>query len=99
MVGSPHGVGNKARDQILLEEVALYRLNLVAECTRCGHKRLIDSEDVLDLIDRYGSGMAMKHLAPVLKCEKCKRKEAEILFRTGDRSDDWWPRKPYNRRN
>ncbi len=41
----------------------------------------------------------MKRLAPRLRCEKCRRKDAEILFRTGERSDDWWPRKPYNRRN
>lgn len=99
MIGSPRGIGNKARDEVLLEEVALYRLNLVAECCRCGHRRLIDTNKVLDLIDRYGSGVTMKRLAPMLTCEKCRRREAEILFRTGDRLEDWWPRKPASRRN
>jgi hypothetical protein len=99
MVGSPRGIDNKARDQVVLKEVALYHLNMVAECVRCGHKRLIDTNAVLDLIERHGSGMTMKRLAAMLKCEKCNRREAEILFRTGDRRDDWWPRKPHDRRD
>jgi hypothetical protein len=99
MFGSPRGVGNKVRDEVLLKDVALFHLNMVAECCCCGHKRLIETDAVLDLIERYGKGTTMKRLAQKLKCEKCHRKEAEILFRTGDRSDDWWPRKPYNRRN
>lgn len=99
MIGAPRGVGNKTRDNVLLKDVALFHLNMVAECCCCGHKRLIETDAVLDLIERYGKGMTMKRLAQILKCEKCRRKEAEILFRTGDRSDDWWPRKPYNRRN
>ena len=99
MIGAPRGVGSKARDHVLLKEVAFFHLSMVAECCRCGHKRLIDTDAVLDLIERYGAGTTMKRLMPILKCEKCNRKEAEILFRTGDRSDDWWPRKPYNRRD
>ena len=99
MIGVPRGVGDKARDEILLKEVALFHLSMVAECCCCGHKRLIETDTVLDLIERYGGTATMKHLAPKLRCAKCNRKEAEILFRTGDRSDDWWPRKPYNRRN
>ena len=99
MVGAPRGIHDKARDQVLLKEVALFHLNMVAECNRCGHKRLIATDAVLDLIERHGSGMTMKRLAAMLKCEECKRKEAEILFRTGDRPDDWWPRKPHDRRN
>ena len=99
MVGSPRGIVNKARDQVVLKEVALYHLNIVAECSRCGHKRLIATDAVLDLIERHGSGMTMKRLAAMLKCEECNRREAEILFRTGDRPDDWWPRRPHDRRN
>lgn len=99
MIGAPRGVGNKTRDNVLLKDVALFHLDMVAECCCCGHKRLIETDAVLDLIERYGKGMTMKRLAQILKCEKCRRKEAEILFRTGDRSDDWWPRKPYNRSN
>ena len=95
----PPGVGPKARDKILLKEVALFHLSMVAECCSCGHKRLIETDAILELIERYGDTTTMKRLAPKLRCEKCHCKQAEILFRTGDRSDDWWPRKPYNRRN
>src|SRR5262245_25915681 len=95
----PRGIGDKASDEILLKEVALFHLSMVAECCRCGHKRLIETDTVLELIERYGSATTMKCLSPKLRCEKCNRREAEILFRTGNRSDDWWPRKPYNRRN
>lgn len=99
MIGAPRGVGNKARDLISLQEVALFHLNLVAECTSCGHKRLIGTDLVLDLIERHGGDMTMRRLAPRLKCDGCKRKKAEILFRTGDRPDDWWPRKPQEQRH
>jgi hypothetical protein len=99
MMNVPRGIGDKARDRILLKEVALFHLSMVAECCSCGHKRLIETDTVLDLIERYGEATTMKRLAPRLRCEKCRRKDAEILFRTGERSDDWWPRKPYNRRN
>src|SRR5262245_30580172 len=99
MVGSPRGIDNKARDEVLLKDVALFHLNMVAECRSCGHKPLIATDAVLDLIERHGSGMTMKRLAAMLKCENCKRKEAEILFRTGDRADDWWPRKPHEQRH
>jgi hypothetical protein len=99
MTGFPRGVGEKARDDILLKEIALFHLNMVAECCCCGHKRLIETEGVLDLIERYGEMTTLKYLTPKLRCLKCNRKEAEVLFRTGDRSDDWWPRKPSNRRN
>jgi ribosomal protein L44E len=99
MIGAPRGVGNKARDSVSLKEVALFHLNLVAECTNCGHKRLIGTNLVLDLIERYGADMTMQRLAPKLKCDRCQRKKAEILFRTGDRRDDWWPRRPQEQRH
>jgi ribosomal protein L44E len=99
MIGIPRGVGNKARDHISLKEVALFHLTLVAECTCCGHKRLMDTGRVLDLVERFGDDMTMKRLAAKLRCDLCKRKRAEILFRTGDRPDDWWPRIPQEQRH
>ncbi len=46
MMNVPRGVGDKARDGVLLKEVALFHLSMVAECCSCGHKRLIETDAV-----------------------------------------------------
>lgn len=99
MAGAPREIGQKARDDVLLREVIDFNLSAVAECTRCGHKKLLDDNILEGLRMKYGREFRMIDLTSLLKCAKCRRFEAEILFRTGDYSNDWWPRRPYNRRN
>ncbi|QIG50844.1 hypothetical protein G5V57_25785 [Nordella sp. HKS 07] len=99
MVGVPRSIGPKARDNVLLREVIDFNLSAVAECTRCGHKKLLDDDILERLRQTHGREFRMADLTKILKCVKCQRFEAEILFRTGDYSNDWWPRRPFNRRN
>jgi len=44
---------------------------LVAGYGLCGHKRLIDTEAVLDLIEADSNDLTMKDLATMLRCETC----------------------------
>ena len=96
---APSEIGRKARDDVLLREVIDFHLNAVAECTCCGHKKLLDDEVLEGLSRKHGGELRMGELAKILKCVKCRRFEGEIIFRTGEFSNDWWPRRPYNRRN
>ncbi len=98
MAGAPREIGRKARDEILLREIIDFNLSAVAECTCCGHKKLLDDGLLEDLVQKRGRECRVAEFASVLRCIWCKRFEAEVIFRTGDYSNDWWPR-PYNRRN
>lgn len=89
----PDGICS-ARDEVTLAEVKQFNLNMVLECLGCGHKRLMDAGK---LLKRWPPETTMKKLAKRARCKNrgCRgRSGAEVLFRVGDRSEDWWPRVP-----
>jgi hypothetical protein len=97
MAGRPFGVSS-ARDEVTLAQVDMLNLNMVLECLGCGHKRLMDAKV---LLKKFAPETTMKQIAKAAKCKNrgCRgRSGAEVLFRTGDYSDDWWPRTPLVRR-
>lgn len=82
------------RDEVTLGEVHQFNLCLVLECQGCGHKRLMDVEG---LLKKWPPSTTMKQIAARARCKNrgCRgRSGAEVLFRTGDYKDDWWPRVP-----
>lgn len=98
MAMRPSGI-NCARDEVKLEQVRQFQLNMVLECLGCGHKRLMDPEA---LLRKLPPETTMKQVAKLARCKNrgCRGNYgAEVLFRTGDYKDDWWPRTPANRRN
>lgn len=93
----PTGV-NIARDEVTLAQVQQFNLNMVLECVGCGHKRLMD---VHQLLKKWAPETTMKQIACAARCKhrSCRGiYRAEVLFRTGDYKDDWWPRTPMHRR-
>jgi len=94
---APRGITG-ARDEVTLAQVKHFKLNLVLECLCCGHKRLMDVEA---LLLRLPPQTTMQQLQKRARCSfrGCRGGHgAEALFRTGERSDDWWPRLPAHRR-
>lgn len=90
---APIGI-RSARDEITLAQVKLYRLNMVLECQWCGHKRMMDVEA---LLKTWPPETTMMRIARRARCKNqgCPgRSGAEVLFRTGNYTDDWWPRLP-----
>lgn len=83
MAGRPFGVSS-ARDEVTLAQVEMLNLNMVLEC-----------------LGKFPPETTMKQIAKAAKCKNrgCRGNSgAEVLFRTGDYSDDWWPRTPLVRR-
>jgi len=96
MARRPQGV-DCARDEVTLAQVQLFRLNMVLECLGCGHKRLMDPDE---LLKKWPPETTMKQIATHARCKNrgCRDNYgAEVLFRTGDFPEDWWPRAPANR--
>jgi len=76
-----------------LRKVAELRLAVAFECRNCRH---IAQCDVLDLIGEHGLDMKLRDLRRRARCERCKKRVAEILLRQvgirGGRA--WWPHPP-----
>lgn len=97
MAGRPFGVST-ARDEVTLAQVEMLNLNMVLECLGCGHKRLME---VRTLLKTRPPETTMKQIAKKARCKNrgCRGTSgAEVLFRTGDFPEDWWPRTPLVRR-
>jgi hypothetical protein len=96
MASSPSGVRTKyARSKdVTLAQVQRFNLNMVLECQGCGHKRLMDADE---LLKAWPPETTMKRIAARARCKNrgCRGLSgAEVLFRTGEYKDDWWPRVP-----
>lgn len=55
-------------------DLVRFGCSLKVECTHCGAARTMDAIDVA----RVHGNANLTHLAPRLKCARCKRKEAKL---------------------
>ena len=93
----PTGIST-ARDEVTLAQVQQFNLNMVIECLGCGHKRLMNADE---LLKKWPPQATMTQIAKRARCHNrgCRgRSGAEVLFRVGEHKDDWWPRTPIIRR-
>jgi|EndMetStandDraft_2_1072991.scaffolds.fasta_scaffold210090_2 hypothetical protein len=94
---SPSGV-HGSRDEVTLAQVKQFKLNMVLECLGCGHKRLMNADE---LMQTWPPRSTMRQIARKARCTNrgCRgRSGAEVLFCLGDHKNDWWPRVPLIRR-
>ncbi|PWB63219.1 MAG: hypothetical protein C3F17_09860 [Bradyrhizobiaceae bacterium] len=81
------------RDRYTLRQVAELGLAIVFECRNC---RKASRADMLELIGRYGTDTTLGELRRKARCNRCRKREADVLMRQAEgRKDlDWWPRPP-----
>lgn len=96
MAANPSGVGTKSArcNEVTLAQVQRFNLNMVLECQGCGHKRLMDANV---LLKTWPPETTTKQIASHARCKNrgCRGLSGvEVLFRTGNYKDDWWPRVP-----
>lgn len=74
-----------------LAEVA-DRGTLVFECRRCGHRAVIYD----DTLARFHPDDRVALLAKLMRCDRCKRRDAQPLVRLNFGRGDaaWWPQPP-----
>jgi hypothetical protein len=85
--------GPEDRDRYTLRQVAELGLVIVFECRNC---LKCSRADLLDLIARYGTTATLGELRRKARCNRCRKREADVLMREPTKRKDagWWPRPP-----